>query len=70
MSVSGPGVAGGTVRTRGAVHGAGCWVEVPSFDGSPGVFDGFGDPVNSVLADVDIERLDGGRFGFGQDEEA
>ena len=70
MSVAGPGVALGTVGTRGAIHGAGCRVEVPGFDGSPGVFDGFDDPVGTVLADVDIERLNRWRLCFGQHEKA
>jgi hypothetical protein len=68
-SVAGPGVALGTERTSWTVHGAGCRVEVTGFDGSPGVFDGLGDAANSVLADVDVEGLDGRRLGFGQYEE-
>ena len=55
VSVAWPGVARGPERTGGAVHGTGSRVEVTGFDGSPGVLDGFGNAVNPMLADVDIE---------------
>jgi hypothetical protein len=42
---------------------------VTGFDGSPCVLYGFGDAVNLVLADVDVEGFDGRRLGFGQHEE-
>jgi len=41
---------------------------VAGFDGSPGVLDGFDDSVGTMGADADVERLDRGRPGFGQDE--
>jgi hypothetical protein len=39
---------------------------VTGFDRSPGVFNGFGDAVNPMLTDVDVERLDGWLLCFGQ----
>jgi hypothetical protein len=39
---------------------------VTGLDGSPGVLNGFGDAVNLVLADVDVEGFDGWLLGFGQ----
>ena len=39
------------------------------FDRSPGVFNGFGDAVNPMLADVDVEGFDGWGLGFSQHEE-
>ena len=68
-SVAGPGIALRPERTGWTVHGTGGRVEVTGFDGSPGVFDRFGDAVNPMLTDVDVERLDGWRLGFGQYEE-
>ena len=69
-SVAGPGIALRSERTRWTVHGTGGWVEVTSFDGSPGVFDRFGDAVNPMLADVDVEGFDGWLLCFGQHEES
>ena len=69
-SVAGPGVAFRPKRTGWTAHGAGCRVKVPGFDGSPGVFNGFGDAVNPVLADVDVEGFDGWRLRFGQYKES
>ena len=66
MRSAGPGIALRPERTSWTVQGAGCRVEVTGLDGSPGVLNGFGDAVNLVLADVDVEGFDGRRFGFGQ----
>ena len=68
-SVAGPGIALRPKRTGWTVHGTGGRVEVTGFDGSPGVLDGFGDAVNPVLTDVDVEGFDGWLLGFGQHEE-
>ncbi len=68
-SVAGPGIALRPERTRWTVHGTGGRVEVTGFDRSPGVLNGFGDAVNPVLTDVDIEGFDGWLLGFGQHEE-
>ena len=68
-SVAGPGIALRPERTSWTVHGTWGRVEVTGFDGSPGVLNGFGDAVNPVLADVDVEGFDGWRLRFGQHEE-
>ena len=65
-AVAGPGIALRPERTGWTVHGTWGRVEVTGLDGSPGVLNGFGDAVNPVLADVDVERFDGRRLGFGQ----
>jgi hypothetical protein len=67
MSVTGPGVALGSVRTGGAVHGAG---EVTSLDGLPGVLDDFDGSKGTVPSDAYFERFDSWRLCSGQYEEA
>ena len=69
VSVAGPGIALRPERTGWTVHGTWGRVEVTGFDGSPGVLNGFGDAVNPMLADVDVEGFDGWLLGFGQHEE-